>query len=127
MVPANPHVQQEVILGSIDDHAPQRRLIWSCAEINNTRVLLDLLASFRFLPSFFLVLYEFMMSEKLRDKEQDSLEKGIEEETHVVQAVQCVFLGWPNTTLPDHNHRPGFDVNDLDHVQRRLKQRHVQM
>lgn len=43
--------------------------------------------------------------------EQDSLEKGFEEEIHAVQA----------------SHKYQFDVHDLDRVQRRLKQRHVQM
>ena len=75
-----------------------------------------------------------MEAEKnLRPDENDSLEKGVRAEKdnvgsdHVVQSnpEYVVSISHLHATLTVYRYH--FDVHDLDRVQRRLKQRHVQM
>jgi len=59
--------------------------------------------------------------------ENTSLEKGIVVENQVQVKAQYVSIPLFGKLTTDASNRLHFDVHDLDRVQRRLKQRHVQM
>jgi len=59
--------------------------------------------------------------------ENPSLEKGIVVENQVQAEAQYVSIPLFGKLKTDASNRFHLDVHDLDRVQRRLKQRHVQM